>query len=87
MISEDRGWDSSTQPSACERSNPLRHSRGAYQLTTHLKILESAYASTDNAEEETKDNFYRSLQAVLDTISRHDVTLGYFNARVRQNNH
>lgn len=49
----------------------------------------SAYAPIDNADEEAKDNFYGSLQAVLDDIPRHDVTLlmGDFNARVRQTNH
>ena len=48
-----------------------------------------AYAPIDNAEEETKDTFYSSLQAVLGDIPRHDVTmmLGDFNARVGQNNH
>jgi len=48
-----------------------------------------AYAPIDNAEEETKDTFYSSLQAVLDYIPRHDVTmlLGDFNARVGQNSH
>ena len=35
----------------------------------------SAYAPTDNTEEETKDNFHSSLHAVLDIIPRHDVTL------------
>lgn len=45
----------------------------------------SAYAPIDNADEE----FYSSLQAVLDDIPRYDVTLlmGDFNARVRQTNH
>lgn len=49
----------------------------------------SAYAPIDNADEEAKDNFYSSLQAVLDEIPRHDVTLlmGDFNARVGQSNH
>lgn len=46
-------------------------------------------APIDNADEEAKDNFYSSLQAVLDDIPRHDVTLlmGDLNARVRQTNH
>lgn len=49
----------------------------------------SAYAPIDNADEEAKDNFYSSLQAVLDDIPRHDVTLlmGDFNARVKQTHH
>ncbi|XP_062609792.1 craniofacial development protein 2-like [Saccostrea cucullata] len=55
---------------------------------TKVSIV-SAYAPTDNAEEEAKDNFYSSLQAVLDDIPRHDVTLlmGDFNARVGRVNH
>lgn len=49
----------------------------------------SAYAPIDNADEEAKDNFYSFLQAVLDEIPRHDVTLlmGDFNANVGQSNH
>ena len=49
----------------------------------------SACAPTDNAEEETKDNFSSSLQAVLDDIQRHDITLLMrdFSARVGQYNH
>ena len=41
---------------------------------------------TDNADEETKDNFYCSLPAVLDNIPKHDVTwlMVDFSARVRQ---
>lgn len=49
----------------------------------------SANAPIDNADEEAKDNFYSSLQRVLDEIPRHDITLlmGDFNARVGQSNH
>ena len=41
---------------------------------------------TDNADEETKDNFYCSLPAVLDNIPKHDVTwlMVDFSARVGQ---
>ena len=49
----------------------------------------SAYAPTDNTEEETKDNFHSFLQAVLDITPRHDVTLLMrdLRARVWQNNY
>ena len=53
----------------------------------YLRVsIMSACAPTDNAEEETKDNFYSSLQAVLDDIQRHDITLLMrdFSARVGQ---
>ena len=56
----------------------------------YLRVsIMSACAPTDNAEEETKDNFYSSLQAVLDDIQRHDITLLMrdFSARVGQYNH
>ena len=45
------------------------------------------YAPTENAEEETKENFYYSLQAVIDTVPYHDVllVLGDFNAKVGSN--
>ena len=41
---------------------------------------------TDNADEETKDNFYSSLPQVLDNIPKHDITrlMVDFSARVGQ---
>ena len=47
-----------------------------------------SYAPIEGAEEETKDDFYDSLQAVVEGIPKHDVVLviGDFNARVGSNN-
>lgn len=56
----------------------------------HAKVsIVNAYAPIESSDEEAKDNFYSSLQAVLDEFPRHDVPLlmGDFNARVVQSNH
>uniref|UniRef100_A0A8W8IT22 Uncharacterized protein n=1 Tax=Magallana gigas TaxID=29159 RepID=A0A8W8IT22_MAGGI len=43
--------------------------------TRYAKVsIVSASSLIDKADEEAKDNFYSSLQAVLDEIPRHDVT-------------
>ena len=46
------------------------------------------YAPTEEAEKEEKDNFYDSLQSILEDIPKHDilVVLGDFNARVGSDN-
>ena len=53
------------------------------ERSNHMTII-SAYAPTLAATEETKDEFYASLAAVLQTVERGDrlVLMGDFNARV-----
>ena len=48
----------------------------------------TCYAPTEEAEKEEKDNFYDSLQLILEDIPKHDVlvVLGDFNARVGSDN-
>ena len=48
----------------------------------------TCYAPTEEAKKEEKDNFYDSLQSILEDIPKHDVlvVLGDFNARVGNDN-
>ena len=48
----------------------------------------TCYAPTEEAEKEEKENFYDSLQSILEDIPKHDVlvVLGDFNARVGSDN-
>ena len=47
-----------------------------------------AYAPTENANDEDKDQFYEALQTTVEGIPKHDVLLlmGDMNARVGSNN-
>ena len=59
-------------------------------LILNLRNYQSSWdnATINNAEEEDKDKFYDSLQATLEDIPQHDLTIlmGDFNARVGSNN-
>jgi len=46
------------------------------------------YAPTNDSDEETKDQFYRRLQSILDKCREEDVIIlmGYFNAKIGTDN-
>jgi endonuclease/exonuclease/phosphatase family metal-dependent hydrolase len=62
----------------CERMCTLRI-KGKFHNITFLNV----YAPTEDTEDETVDEFYKTLQSVCDELPKHDaiLTLGDFNAK------
>jgi len=63
----------------CDRICTLRI-KGKFHNITFVNV----YVPTEDAEDETVDEFYETLQVVCDEIPKHDaiVTLGDFNAKL-----